>query len=98
MKNAILAAAAAMVLLAAPSAKADYWSLAAQCYQWGVPAEARRGCLYAAEAIHRAKAGTIKVMTEEHKKSARAASGYRDPGIRDLCPPPHKMTEYDGCR
>ena len=35
---------------------------------------------------------------EGRKAAVRAASGYRDPGARDTCPPPFRMSERDGCR
>lgn len=35
---------------------------------------------------------------ETRKAAVRAASGYRDPNSRSMCPPPFHMSERDGCR
>jgi hypothetical protein len=37
-------------------------------------------------------------LGEPRKAAARAATNYRDPNLRDVCPSPYRMTAADGCQ
>jgi hypothetical protein len=44
------------------------------------------------------KSTVVDPAGEERKAKMRASTHYRDPNSRELCPPPYRMTERDGCQ
>ena len=68
----------------------SYYSSQALCMQWEAQGYAKLNPSQGGDSV------AYNINAESAKASARAAEKH--PGAVAVCPPPHRMTEKDGCR
>jgi hypothetical protein len=68
----------------------SYYSSQSLCMQWEAQGYAKMNPAQASAAV------AYDIETETAKAKARASD--KEPGRLAVCPPPHRMTEKDGCR